>query len=160
MPVGGPGPYQLRKLSARLREAGDEGKGLRRELMKQINEAAKPLATEISNVEHLNPYMPDRYAAILAKDLSARASKSFSKNPGVLIRAKARQHKRKVALLDAGVINHPVFARGERKTWRWKNAQTGGMKAGFFTDPCKKATPQIRARVLQAIAETDKKITS
>lgn len=160
MPVGGTGPYQLRKLSRELRAAGTEGQGLRRALMREITEAAKPLAQKISSVDHLNPYMPDRYAAILAADLSARASKSFGKNPGVEIRAKARQHKRKVQVLDAGVINHPVYAQGERRGWQWANAQTGGMRAGFFTDPCKEAAPQIRARVLKAIAETGKQITS
>lgn len=160
MPVSGPGPYQLRKLSARLREAGSEGQGLRRELMKQINDAAKPLAAQISDVSHLKPYMPDRYAEILATDLRVSATKSFAKNPGVSIRARARNRKRKVALLDAGVINHPVYARGERSTWTWSNAQTGGMKPGFFTDPCEKATPQIRSRVLQAMTETAGKITS
>lgn len=160
MPVGGPGPYQLRTLSARLREAGSEGQGLRRELMKQINEAAKPLAREISDAAHLHPYMPDRYADILATDLRVSAVKSFARNPGVSIRAKARAHRRKVALLDSGVINHPVFARGDRRTWTWKNNQTGGMRPGFFSDPCEKATPQIRERVLQAMTATGSRITS
>ena len=153
------GQYQLRLLSARLREAGEEGKGLRRNLQKQIREAAKPLAAEISNVEHLKPYMPDRYAVVLAEDLGVRAANFFSKNPRVEIRAKAKQHKRKVVMLDAGRINHPVYAEGERKFWRWSNAQTGGMKAGFFTDAVKKAAPQIRDKVLQAMTETARQIT-
>jgi hypothetical protein len=128
--------------------------------MKQINEAAKPLAKEISDPAHLKPYMPDRYAEVLAADLRVSATKSFSRNPGVSIRARARARKRKVAVLDAGLINHPVFARGERSTWTWENGQTGGMKPGFFTDPCERATPQIRSRVLQAMTETAGKITS
>jgi hypothetical protein len=159
MPVGGPGPYQLRKLSARLREAGDEGKGLKRQLQKNIREAAKPLAQKISDVEHLKPYMPDRYAVVLSADLTARVAQRFGPNPGVLLRAQAREHKRKVARLDVGLINHPVYARGARSTWRWKNNQTGGMKAGFFSDACRDAAPQIRSKVLQAMAETGKKIT-
>lgn len=160
MPVGGTGPYKLRVLSARLREAGNEGKGLRRELMKQITEAARPLAKEISSLDHLKPYLPDRYAAILSADISVRAARSFGKNPGIEIRAKARQHKRKVKLLDEGFINHPVFARGERSEWNWSNRQTGGMKPGFFTDPTSKAAPEIRSRVLRAMTDTAKKITS
>lgn len=160
MPVGGTGPYKLRVLSAKLRDAGEEGKGLRRELMKEITEAAKPLAKEITDVGHLKRYMPDRYAAVLAADLSVRAARSFSKNPSIEIRAKARENKRKVNMLDAGVINHPIFARGPRRSWRWSNAQTRGMRAGFFSDPCRSAAPQIKARVLHAIAETAKKITS
>lgn len=153
------GQYQLRALSARLREAGSEGQGLRRNLYKQMNEAVKPLAEEISAPEHLMAYMPDRYAAILAEDLGVRIAKSFSANPRIEILAKAKQHKRKVRLLDAGRINHPVYARGPRKGWRWSNAQTGGMRPGFFSDATEKASPQIRDKVLKAMTETARSIT-
>jgi hypothetical protein len=64
-----------------------------------------------------------------------------------------------VRLLDAGFINHPIWPRGERSTWNWQNRQTGGMKPGFFSDPCKKAAPDIREKVLEAMAETSRKIT-
>jgi hypothetical protein len=33
------------------------------------------------------------------------------------------------------------------------------MKPGFFSDPCKKAAPDIREKVLEAMAETSRKIT-
>ncbi len=64
-----------------------------------------------------------------------------------------------MARLDRGSINHPVYAQGPRNTWAWSNYQTGGMKPGFFTDACQQATPQIRSKVLQAIAETERAIT-
>lgn len=161
MPVGGPGPYQLRVLSARLKEAGDEGKGLRRGLMKQINEAAKPLAQQISDPAHLRAYMPDRYADILAAEIRVTAVKSFARNPGVSISARTRREKRrKVYHLDLGLINHPVFARGPRGHWTWVNNQTGGMRPGFFSDPCEDAKPKIREQVLKAITETGARITS
>jgi hypothetical protein len=153
------GQYQLRLLSARLREAGKEGKGLRRKLYKQMNEAAKPLAAKVADVEHLKPYMPDRYAAVLAADLGVRINKNFSKNPRIEVRAKARQHKRKLVLLDAGRINHPIYARGERKTWSWSNAQGGGMRPGFFSDVLKEESPQIRDQVMKAMTETARQIT-
>jgi hypothetical protein len=153
------GQYQLRLLSARLREAGKEGQGLRRKLYKQMNEAAEPLAEKIADVEHLKPYMPDRYAAVLAEDLGVRIAKSFSRNPRIEVRAKARQHKRKLVMLDAGIINHPVYAEGERKYWRWSNAQTGGMRPGFFSDVLKEESPQIRDQVMKAMTETARSIT-
>jgi hypothetical protein len=141
-----------------LKDAGEGG--LRRNLQKQISEAAKPLARKISNVDHLKPYMPDRYALVLSADLTARVSQRFaSGNPGVMIRVQARERKRKVARLDRGTINHPVYARGPRDTWTWSNYQTGGMKAGFFTDACEQAAPQIRSKVMQALAETERAIT-
>jgi len=153
------GQAQLRLLSARLREAGSEGQGLRRKMYRQMNEAAKPLAKEIADVAHLEPYMPNRYAAILAADLGVRINKNFSRNPRIEVRAKARQHKRKLVLLDAGTINHPIYAQGLRETWRWSNAQTGGMKAGFFSDVLKEQGPHIRDQVLKAMTETARQIT-
>ena len=36
-----------------LKEAGEDGKAFRRELMKQLDEAAKPLAREIASLAHL-----------------------------------------------------------------------------------------------------------
>ena len=161
MGIDGPGREQLRTLAARLKEAGDEGKGFRRELMKQLDEAAKPLAREISSLAHLRPYLPDRYAAVLAADISVTSQKIFASNPRVSVRCRTRgERRRKVRLLDAGFINHPIFARGPRDEWDWWNRQTGGMKPGFFTVPCEKAAPQIREHVLAALTETARKITS
>lgn len=156
MPVKGPGVYQLRVLSRRLREAGAEGQGLRRELYKAVSAAAKPLAAEIKDPENLRPYMPDRYADVLASDISVTTSKSTSRNPGVAIKAKGRAKKRKVKRLnDLGILTHPVF--GDREKWV---DQTARVKPGFFTDPCKKAAPDIRAKVLDAMHDVGKRITT
>lgn len=154
------GAADLRRIAAHLRAAGKEGQGLRKNLTQALADAAEPLAREISSLDHLKPYLPDRYAAILAADLGVRAKASFGANPRAEVRAKARDHKRKIVLLDDGFINHPVYARGVRKTWNWKNRQTGGMRPGFFADACRDARPDIRNRVMQALADTAKQITS
>jgi len=159
MSIEGPGREQLRELAARLKDAGDEGKGFKRELMKQLTEAAEPLAREIASVEHLKPYMPDRYAGVLAADLGVTTQRLFGASPRISVVAKAREHKRKIALIEDGVINHPIFAQGLRKTWDWVNGQTAGMRPGFFSDPCEKAAPEIREHVLEAMDETARKIT-
>src|SRR5258708_5273490 len=137
------GQYQLRLLSARLRAAGTEGQGLRRELYKAITKAAKPLAAEIKDPAHLHDYVPKRYADVLAGDLAVTTQKRFGRDPSVAIKARGRAHKRKVIRLDElGVLAHPVF--GDRKVWV---DQTSHVKAGFFTDPATKAAPGIRAEV-------------
>lgn len=161
MSIDGPGREQLRTLAARLKEAGEEGQGFRRELMKQISDAAEPLAREISSLAHLQPYMPDRYAAVLAQDINVGAQRIFSgSSPRVSVSCKTRgEHRRKVRHLDDGFINHPIYARGPRPDWDWWNNQTGGMKPGFFTIPCENATPAIREKVLEALTETARKIT-
>jgi hypothetical protein len=154
------GAMELRALSVRLKAAGLEGKGLRRKLYKQMNDSVKPLAEKIADVEHLKPYMPDRYAVVLAEDLGVRITKAFSgANPRIEVLAKAKQHRRKLLMLDAGRINHPIYAQGERKYWRWSNTQTGGMKAGFFSDLVSKESPQIRDQVLKAMTETAREVT-
>lgn len=154
------GSADLHRIAARLREAGKDGQGLRKELMKALTDAAEPLARKISDVEHLRPYLPDRYAAVLAADLSVRVAGRFGADPRIEVRAKARDHKRKIALLDDGFINHPVYAQGPRRGWNWQNRQTGGMRPGFFADACRDARPDVRAKVMQALAETAKQITS
>ena len=155
----GEGGADLSRLAKRLREAGTEGQGLRRNLMSAISDAAKPLAAEIADPGHLAEYMPDRYAAILGGDLSVKVQRSFSGDPKVTIRAQARAHRRKIKLLDNGTINHPKWpGRRPRRDWNWQNGQTGGMKAGFFSDVAKKHAPEIRDKVMQALTETARSI--
>jgi len=153
------GSAELRDLAARLKAAGTEGRGLRKELNNALTEAAKPLAEKIATAEHLRPYMPDRYAEILAADLGARVVSVLGGDPRVQVRAQAREKKRHVVLLNSGFIAHPVYPRGPRKKWRWQSRQTGGMRPGFFDDACKDAGPDIRDKVMQALAETARKIT-
>lgn len=154
--MAGNGPYKLRVLSAQLRAAGSEGQGLRRELYRAVNAAAKPLAKEIKDAGHLRSYMPNRYADVLAADMTVSATKSTGRNPGVAIKAKGRAKKRKLKQLDAeGVLVHPVY--GDRDKWV---RQTTRVRPGFFSDPCKEAAPDIRDQVLAAMREIGKRITS
>lgn len=151
------GAADFAALSRRLKEAGE--KTLRAELYKKINDAAKPIAKKITSTEHLRGYLPDQYAEILAADLRLTVSKLTGRTPGVSIRARGRAKKRKVQLLDKGLINHPVYARGDRASWNWANGQTGGMRAGFFSDPCQDAGPEVRAKILEAMSDVERKIT-
>lgn len=156
MPGGGD---DLRNLSARLRAAGTEGKGLRRALLKAITDAAKPVAGEIASLSNLDEHLPNRYAAVLSGDLKVTVSSSLSGDPKVSITARSQARKRKVAILEQGVITHPVFAQGPRRKWNWKNGrQTGGMKPGFFTSPAKAAAPDVRDKVMAALSDTARQI--
>ena len=146
------GAEEFAALARRLKEAGETG--LRRELYKAIDEAAQPLAREIGSVSHLKPYVPDRYAAVLASDLAVTTSKLTGRNPGVRLIAKGRVRKRKVQLLDSGAIQHPLF--GNRTRWF---TQRDGVKAGFFTGPAERSAPRIRAVILAAMHDVAGKIT-
>lgn len=138
-------------LARRLKEAGE--RGLRDELYSRINDSAGPVARQIEDVGHLADYMPNRYAPVLAGDLTAGVSKLTGRNPGVVIRARSRQRRRKLRQLDAGIIQHPLFGNPEH----WYT-QTSGMRAGFFTDPAQHSAPQVREAILSAMAETARKI--
>lgn len=151
------GAAQLAALSKRLTDAGETG--LRRALQQAISDAVAPLQRDIGDVSHLEAYLPDRYAAVLASDLAVTVSKLTGSNPGVRVTAKGQVKARKVQLLDVGAINHPVYARGPRETWRWSNGQRAGMRAGFFTDPAQNAGPQVRDAILAAMHDVASKIT-
>jgi len=150
------GARQFGDLARVLRQVGQDG--LRRELFKAISDAAKPVADEIRSTAHLDPYMPNRYAAVLAADLQVTTYKNASvSNPGVTITARAPTPRhgsrgRQVQSLNAGLIRHPVFAdrTAPRRTWHWKS-QTGGMQPGFFTDPCEAAAPRVRDAIAAAV---------
>ena len=156
------GLIEMRVLAERLKDAGNEGKGLKRALMRKLAEVADPVAEKIAAEEHLKVYLPDRYAAVLAPQLSVKSQRVFSGNPRVSISARTRrERRRRVNMLDDGWINHPVYAQAwlPRKKWTLVNRQTGGMRPGFFDDPCRDARPDIRDRVMEALAETGRKIT-
>ena len=158
MPGSVTGTADFAALSARLKEAG--ATGLRRELYKAISKAGDDLAAEIASPQHLYPYLPDPYARVLAADLSVKVYKRGGANAHVTIRAEGREHKRKLVQLDErGVLVHPVFGGPIRKDWTWRE-QFSHVRPGFFTDPCENAGPQVRDKILAAMRETARKITT
>ena len=146
------GARRLADLAKNLTLVG-EGE-LRAELYRALDEAAQPLAREISNVTHLRADMPDRYADVLAKDLKITVSKKTGgAEPGVtlLIRAPTfGRGGRKVIQRNAGVITHPLF--GNKRRWF---VQTAGMRAGFADSPVERAAPAVREKVAEAIRRVE-----
>lgn len=146
------GAADFAALARRLREAGETG--LRRELSKALNEAAKPITREITDPAHLRRYLPGQYAETVAADLKVTTVQRGSvRNPGVRIQAQGRAKKRKVAQLNEGILHHTLF--GDRERWF---LQLRGMRSGFFTDPCVNSRDQVRDKILAAMAETARKI--
>jgi hypothetical protein len=146
------GAADFAALSRRLKEAGETG--LRRSLSKALTDAAKPITAQIRDASHLEPYMPDRYARTLAADIIvSTVQRGSMRSPGVSIQARSRAKNRKVVQLDEGRLHHPRF--GDRDQWF---LQLRGMKAGFFTDPCRRSGPQVRDKITEAMRETAAKI--
>ena len=140
--------FQLAAVARRLRETGDEG--LARELQQEISRAGGPVKKRIR--AGLKPHLPDRYAGVLDADLSlTQRSSTDTDGARVSIYASPKTRKRKLQLLEAGFINHPVYAQGLRSTWRWSNGQTGGMVPGWFSGPVDEAAPDFRAAAERAL---------
>lgn len=158
MPSAVTGTADFAALSARLKEAG--ATGLRRELYRAIDKGARELTDQIKSTQHLDPYMPDNYARTLASDLSVRVYKRSGRDPHLTVRAEGRTKKRKLVQLDErGILVHPVFGRGDRRDWTWR-AQFRSVRQGFFSDPVQQAAPQIREKILAAMRETARKLTT
>jgi hypothetical protein len=140
------GADAFRLLAIRLRDTGEVE--LRRELDKAINDAAKPVLTEVRT--QLPDHLPDPYAAVLDEDLRLSLSKRTNADtPGVTLRATTRGigGRRRIRRLDdTGVLWHPLF--GNRKRWY---GQTSHVKAGFFTGPAQNSAPRVRDEILHAM---------
>jgi hypothetical protein len=159
MPSGGfeDGAQQFGDLARVLRQVG--AGELSRELYKAISDAAAPVADEIKSTAHLDPYLPDRYAAVLSLDLKVTTHKNTSlSNPGVTIFARAPTGRggRKIRHINAGNLRHPVFAdrTAPRRSWRWRDQE---VTPGFFTDPCEAAAPRIRDAIIAAVVRVEEK---
>jgi hypothetical protein len=162
---------EFQALARALTDAGETG--LKRELYKAISDTARPLAREIGDVEHLKPYMPDPYAAVLASDLAVRISKRTGTNPGVFIRALGRTRNRHVERIEQGILRHPVFGTeaqlarflaiprsqraraGHGRGWTWRDQD---VRPGFFADPVDRAGPEMRRQIQAAVRRIIRKI--
>ena len=140
---------EFEALARALRDAGE--KDLQRELRKAINDAAQPLSREVQDEGHLRPYMPNRYAAILASDLAVTVSQRIGTSPGVTLRARGRQKQRHVARLNRGILTHPLF--GDREHWF-----NQPIRPAFFDDPVAASGPQVRDQIAAAVRRVIDKI--
>jgi hypothetical protein len=136
----------LARLSRSLRAAGEQGKGLKRELNRSINAETKP--TRLAMRAGIVPGLPK--SGGLAADVlkSTRFSTSIRTAPstaGVSIRVKGKRSIRRMN--DRGSFRHPLF--GRRKVWV---IQTKGVHLGFLSKPFQQAAPRMQKAALSAIA--------
>lgn len=137
------------RAAKRLKAEGSQGKGLRRELLKGLNRAAKPAKDAIKPSVLVK--LPHRggLAATIAGDISVRQSNvSTGANPRVRIVVRGNHD---ILGMDRGVVHHPVF--GNRDAWR-----TQSIPARAFTEPVEKRAPQMRQEMSQVIRDVAKKV--
>lgn len=144
----------LANLARALKAAGDEGKGLRKELYSGLNRATKPIRTDMNAA--VPPTFPEGggLAALMAK--RARFSNSIRTSPGgVGVRLAARGKGRRTlqTAIQDGTIRHPVF--GNRKVWV---TQSAGVEGGRPEEAFDKGEPIAKREVLRAISDVRNKI--
>lgn len=142
------GQESFRALARRLKAQGEQGRGLKRELNKAFDRAAKPLMEEVKRAEQ--SVLPHRggYA-----DLVSSSPITVSKTVrGIRLKQRGKSVKNLTGE-DKGILRHPVF--GNRKVWVAQKV-TGGS----WTDTLSSSgtVRVVRDEMLKAMAETAKKI--
>lgn len=158
MADAGDAAHAFTLLARALRDAG--ATGLRKELYQAIDDAVRPVGKQVADLEHLKPYMPDRYAEILAYDLAIQVSKRTGTDAGVTLRMKGKAKKRHVTRLNKGILTHPVFGKqadedraikagkGHGRGWKWVEQK---IHPAFFDDKVNENGPAVRAEIEKAL---------
>lgn len=141
----------LARLSRAFREAGDQGKGLKRELSSSINRETKQTRKEMRAA--ILPGLPKRggLAADVVRTTRFTTSVSSSgRNVGVRIKARG---KRSIRRMNAtGTFRHPVWGGKNRGSGTGWVTQSAGVEKGFLDKPFEKSQPKLRSAVLTTIA--------
>lgn len=142
------GDAQLAALGRRLKEAGEDGGTLRREMLAAIRDATELLPEELV-ASALNT-LPQRggLAARVATSKITRSTRLSARRAGVTIKA---EHKDHINSMDKGHVRHPLF--GDRKHW-----YTEAVKPGWWTRPIEASGPRSRERIQEAMQRTKEAI--
>lgn len=142
------GHEQLADLGRRFKAAGDRGKGLRRQLLKDIRVAVKPVLPEIRS--HAASILPKRggLAADVASAQLAVRTTLGAKSASVRIVSTSPGRFRD---LNRGRLRHPVF--GNREKWVQQHVWPG-----WFTDRIEARKPRMQGAVIQAMKQTSRDI--
>ncbi len=156
------GAREFNALARRLRDAGDQG--LMREVRKALDDKARPLENAVRT--DLPRYLPNRYAAVLAKAMKVKgATRSYGREVSVrlVLTAKGSKRPRQVGPLDnPGTLRHPVCGRyrynqfGSRSRNPWVAQR---VRAGFWSDHLDGMRKIIRRDVVEAVHTVAQKIT-
>lgn len=140
------GADDFARLSRRLREAGD--KGLRKELLKGLQTAAKPAKDDVKR--SFATRLPRRggLAGVMARSRVSLRTRTGA-NPSIRIVATSPHN---VRAMEAGTIRHPVY--GNRGKWASQSIQPG-----VFTDPIEARAPEVRremVKVMKTVAKVER----
>lgn len=141
----------LARLSRAMREAGGQGKGLKRELRTSLTRETKQTRANMRRA--ISPALPKSGGLAADVTRSTRFTTTISTGQAVGVRIKARG-KRSIRRMNAtGTWRHPVYGRRDR----WVN-QYDYRLPGFLDKPFEASRPQLQYGVQQAIARIEANI--
>ena len=145
------GAQAFYELSKRLKEAGGTGKGsLRSEMNKALRQAAKPLPQAVK--KKAGEVFPEKggLAKIMAKRTPKVITRTGIKTAGVRIQDKGTDPR----MNAQGRIYHPLFGRKGSDVVQFVPAIKG-----YFDETLAKEAPEVRADVIDVLAEYAQKLT-
>lgn len=149
------GTEQLVRLAANLKKADPE---LRKQLLRQIREAGKPVAQDMK--AGLRATFPNKggFASRAARVPIGIRTRATGKSAGVRLQASGKKGtvttRTLMSMDESGAFRHPLF--GNKKVWI---PQTYSPAEGWFTEPAEDAKPEVQAKVLDAMQTVARQIT-
>ena len=137
-------------LVRRIRSHGD-AKALRKELMRGLNRATKPVRDDMK--ASIGPSLPSRggLAALVMAKASLSSQALSGRNAGVRIKARRRDGG-DLRRLNAGRLRHPTF--GHRP---WVQ-QTEGINPGFLDEAFENDKPAVARAVTRVLEDIARRI--
>lgn len=158
MRVGVQGTGDLYKLAAALRDAGERKLAAR--LDKGIHKSAKVIEDKVH--KSTDRYIPKDFERQFKASLKSRRSVSLVRGRTVTIIFEGmgkRGATRKLANMERGILEHPIFGRGRRlKSGRWKKnkwvkAPNQRIRPGVISEPVREAQPEAVKVLNREVAE-------
>lgn len=145
------GAEELAKIGTALRRAPKE---IKREFYIGVSRAVKPLTMSVKQA--LPQFVPDAYAAELAKSLKTKTRSRSGSTPSVTLISTAKTKRGKVrnlAALNKGRLRKPLF--GDRRFWF---DQSSGVRPDFFAKPAQDNVDEVREELLRVFEDVAKQI--
>jgi hypothetical protein len=139
------GAEQFAAVAKRLRAAGEEGKGLQKELQAAISKEAKPAGRYVAASAGSNlPHRGGLGYAVAGANISVAVQRTS-------VRMRLKTKGWDLAAMDRGRLRHPVF--GNREVW-----VTQKIRPRLFTVPFQKSAPRVREQIVKAVDDVAKRI--
>lgn len=146
------GANQLGDLAKRLKAEGEGGKGLRKEMLRELRAAAKPLADDAKTAVKGLPTKPPEDTGLRRRTagLVKVRTRTSGRRVGVRITVGKLDGTNLPRRMNKGTWRHPVHGSD---TW-----VTQTIKPGWFDDTMRAGSAKVRFRARQVLKNTANRI--